>query len=82
MVFLEELEMTPKERQSLSQRLTGYGRIWLKCDGRTITVEVERDGQWIEVIREYFDGPFSCCIEPLGIEQAFTDAGLMGVKTK
>ena len=42
--------------QSRPERLTP---VWLKRDGDRVTVSVEVDGQWIEVIREFWDSPFS-----------------------
>ena len=46
--------------------------IWLRSDHRGIelTVLVERDGQWIPVIRESAGGPISHIVEIGGIESA------------
>lgn len=41
--------------------------IWLQREGDDAVVMVERDGRWIEVIREHVDGPFSHIVEPSGI---------------
>ena len=59
---------TPIERQKEAQRKTGYGAIWLRRVGNFAVVEIEKDGEWIEVMREHVDGNFSHIIEPLGIE--------------
>ena len=40
----------------------GPGRfppVWLKREGEYVTVSLEIDGQWCEVIREYAGSPFS-----------------------
>jgi len=43
--------------------------IWLRAEGQHAVVLVERDGRWVEVIREPLDAPFSHIIEPNGIRQ-------------
>lgn len=40
--------------------------IWLKRIGDHVIVEVERDGKWVEVIREQVDGAFSHIWEDRG----------------
>ena len=52
--------------------------IWLKREGTDTVVCVEAGGQWVEVIREPCDCPFSHIVEPSGItrriKEAATDA--------
>jgi hypothetical protein len=43
--------------------------IWLRAEGDSAVVLVERDGRWVEVIRETKDSPFSHIVEPNGIRQ-------------
>lgn len=78
----EDSVMTPVEKQKLAARLTGYGAIALRRSGDYAIVEVERDGQWVEVIREHVESNFSHIVEPLGIEGCLTEAGLMGLHPK
>ncbi len=54
----------------------------LRRDGDYAIVEINFNEQWVEVIREYIDSPFSHIIEPLGIERVLTDEGLMGIHVK
>jgi len=44
--------------------------IWLMTEGNHVIVRIERDGKWIEVIREYVGAvpPVSHIVEPTGIE--------------
>ena len=60
---------TPKENQEAAQHATGYGPIWLRREGDYAIVEVEFDGEWVEVIREHIDGNFSHCVHPVGIQE-------------
>lgn len=42
--------------------------IWLRREGQHAVVLIEvGKGQWVELIRENIDGPFSHIIEPSGI---------------
>jgi len=41
--------------------------IWLVREGEYIIVRAEVNGAWVEVIREYHDGPFSHIVEDNGI---------------
>jgi len=41
--------------------------IWLRREGDHAVVLAEVDGEWVEVIREHVDGPFSHIVEPNGI---------------
>ena len=41
--------------------------IWLRREGDHAVVLVERDGRWLEIIREYIDAPFSHICEPNGV---------------
>lgn len=43
--------------------------IWLRRVGIHAVVYVEFDGQWVEVIREPVDCPFSHIVEPSGISR-------------
>jgi hypothetical protein len=44
--------------------------IWLRRDGQHAVVLIEATkGQWVELIRENLDGPFSHIIEPTGIKR-------------
>lgn len=65
---------TPKENQEQAQRATGYGPIWLRRVGDFAVVEVEFDGEWVEVIREHVDGNFSHCVHPVGIQERMAAA--------
>lgn len=65
---------TPKEHQDEAQRAIGYGPIWLRRVGDYVIVEVEFDGEWVEVIREQLDGNFSHCIYPIGIQDRMSAA--------
>lgn len=42
------------------------GAIWLRREGKDVVVLIERDGQWIEVIREFIDCNFSHIVERPG----------------
>jgi len=59
---------TPGEKQQIAQHATGYGPIWLRRVGNYAIVEVEFDGEWVEVIREALDSNFSHCVHPIGIQ--------------
>ena len=48
--------------------------IWLKWDGSDTVVYVEAGGQWVEVIREPYDSPFSHIVEPSGISRSIKEA--------
>jgi DnaJ-class molecular chaperone len=37
--------------------------IWLVREGNYAVVKVEREGEWHEVCREYYDSPFSHIVE-------------------
>ena len=41
--------------------------IWLRREGDYAVVLIERNGEWIEIIREHFDGSFSHICEPNGV---------------
>ncbi len=41
--------------------------IWLRREGDHAVVLVERDGAWLDIIREHIDGPFSHICEPNGV---------------
>ena len=43
--------------------------VWLRREVEHAVVLVERDGRWIEIIREHIDGPFSHIVEPAGIRR-------------
>lgn len=50
----------------------GHRALWLRADGGERGIQhavllIEKDGKWIELIRETQGGPFSHIIEPLGI---------------
>lgn len=70
---------TPMQRQEEAQRATGYGAIVLRRVGNYAIVEVEFDGEWVEVMRESLDSNFGRCIHPIGIQAKFM-ARLDGVK--
>jgi hypothetical protein len=44
--------------------------------GDYVIVKAEIDGQWVEVIREHHDGPFSHIVEPLGMRRRQADAAV------
>lgn len=46
--------------------------IWLRREGDDAVVLVERDGRWLEIIREHIDGPFSHICEPNGVREKET----------
>ena len=48
--------------------------VWLRREADECVVLVEVKGQWVEICREKWDGPFSHIVEPLGI---ITRAGAM-----
>lgn len=41
--------------------------VWLCREGEYAVVKVERNGKWIEIIREHIEGPFSHICEPEGV---------------
>ena len=41
--------------------------IWLRREGNYAVVLVEHEGEFVEVIREHIEGPFSHIVEPTGI---------------
>ena len=43
--------------------------IWLRREDSSVVVLVEAGGNWIEVIREPYDCPFSHIVEPSGIQR-------------
>jgi len=53
--------------QAHAQKRCGYGPITLRREGDFAIVEVEYDGEQVEVIREYLDSNFCHTVEPLGI---------------
>lgn len=45
--------------------------LWLVAEGEYAILKMEvRKGEWVELIKERLDSPFSHIIEPLGIERA------------
>ncbi len=52
--------------------------IWLRREGippdAYFVVLIEVENEWIELIREYYDGPASHIIEPLGIQSRIDTA--------
>jgi hypothetical protein len=54
--------------QIAARKRHGYGPIWLYREGNRTVVAIKSHGEWVPVIREFFDDNFSHCIEPLGIE--------------
>ena len=49
--------------------------IWLRREGQYVVVLIEAaTGQWVELIRENVDSPFSHIIEPAGIKRRVEDA--------
>ena len=42
--------------------------IWLRRDGDKVRVLLEVDSEWITVIEENWDSPFSHIVEPAGIK--------------
>ena len=57
--------------------------IWLKREGVHAVVLIESaKGQWIELIRENIDSPFSHIIEPAGIAARLVNAGMLSTQTK
>lgn len=49
--------------------------IMLVAEGGCAVVKIEIGGQWIELIRESLDGPFSHIIEPSGIDRRTSEGG-------
>jgi hypothetical protein len=48
--------------------------LWLVAEGDKAVVKAERaKGDWVTLIEESIDGPFSHIIEPAGIERAFNE---------
>ena len=62
--------MTPLEHQRAAAKIVGYGPIMLRREGDYAIVEIEFNGKWREVIREFVDSNFSHIVEPLGIQEA------------
>ena len=54
--------------QIAARKRTGYGPIWLYREGNRTVVAIKSHGEWVPIIREFFDDNFSHCVEPLGIE--------------
>lgn len=48
--------------------------IWLRREGDFAVVLIEKDGAFVEVIREPLDGPFSHIVEPSGIKAKLSEA--------
>lgn len=64
------MDSTPMDLQREAAKATGYKAIWLRREGDHVVVLVEDSiGEWVEVIREHFDGNFSHIVEPRGIEE-------------
>lgn len=52
-----------------NHRVERSGAIRLRRDGNYAVVEIEHDGNFVELIREYIKSPFYHIIEPAGIRQ-------------
>lgn len=60
---------------SLALRNTrSLAAIHLVREGNYAVVKIEHNDEWIELIREHIDGPFSHIIEPSGIDAAIERA--------
>lgn len=58
-----------------TQKPVAVSGIHLLRIGEHAIVKVEIDSQWIEVIRERYDGAFSHIVEPSGIRRAAENGG-------
>lgn len=43
--------------------------LWLVAEGEHAILKIEVNGEWITLIKERLDSPFSHIIEPLGIQR-------------
>jgi hypothetical protein len=51
--------------------MVGHRALWLVADGGKAVLKAERvKGEWVTLITEQADGPFSHIIEPSGIAEA------------
>ena len=57
------------EQRTENHRVDRSGAIRLRRDGNYAVVEIEHEGNFVELIREYLEGPFCHIIEPAGIRQ-------------
>lgn len=48
--------------------------LWLVAEGDYAVLKIEYNGEWVTLIRERMDSPFSHIIEPTGIENELSKA--------
>ena len=57
----------------MSQEPIAISGIHLARNGDHAIVAIEVEGRWIEVIREFAEGPFSHIVEPEGMRRALRE---------
>lgn len=67
---------TVADLKSFPRSFVPVTAVWLRAEGKHAVVLVELEGKWIEVCREFMEGPFSHIVEGRGIDSRAEKQGI------